>query len=284
VTDSLWFTTRSGLLRGGADERWRAAAEYADPLARLLERRYRWIPEGDRDDLVQEVVIEIQGALAERHDPSRGKFRALLQAVLARHVADRARKRRPEPLSGEAESSLAAPPDEDDVRALDLETALVAAVREARDRLTQGKARDQDALYALVDRVVHGRADGEIARREGVSADAVARRLERARDEVFLALVRREVGLEEGTPALALAAEAFKDGLRRPREERERLAALPASARPEEVGALLARVRAALPGLARTCEGGTVAGRELRRGLELTLGDLPREETHAGRR
>jgi DNA-directed RNA polymerase specialized sigma24 family protein len=270
--DSLWFSTRSALFREG-EEGWSAAAEYLEPLSRLLARRYRWIPEADREDIASETVLEIRRALAAAHDPERGKFRALLQSVIARRVADRARRRRPAPLAAEDEAALAAPPEEAEVEALEVETALVAAVREARDRLTQGRGKDQDALYALVDRVVHGRTDGEIAARERVSADAVARRLARARAEVMAALLRREAGIEDGTPAASLAVDAFTECLRRPREEAAVIERLPAAARPEAIAALLARLRAALPRLARAAgEGPSATGEELRRGLEWALG------------
>jgi hypothetical protein len=127
----------------------------------------------------------------------------------------------------------------------------VVAVREARDRLTQGRTRDRDALYALVDRVVHGRSDAEIAAREGVSDDVVARRLDRAREEIFAALIERETGLARGAP--------------------------------EEVRLLLARIRRASSALGRACHEPGPSAVDLKRGVDLVLGDQSEASVVRGR-
>ena len=98
IADSIWFTTRSRLFHGD-EETWEEVAAYTEPLGRLLARRYRWLSEQDREDLVQDILIEIRRTLVERHDRSRGRFRALLQTVVGRPVADVLRARRQQPLT-----------------------------------------------------------------------------------------------------------------------------------------------------------------------------------------
>jgi len=265
VQDSLWFTTRSALFRPG-DDAWNEVAAYAEPLGRLLERRYRWLPQADRDDLVQTILIEMKEKLVERHDRTRGRFRALLQAVVKRRIADALRRRRAEPLDEARADSLAAP-DDSAVEALDLETGLVEAVAACRDRFTQGKDADPDVLYALADRIVHGLSNVEIARKDGVSVDRVARLLRRGRDAVFAHLLRRETGLDEADRRFKRALELFKEFLRRPAEATRLVADLPEDDLREELTSFLARFSAALPHF----EG--AADDEFQRGLELVLAE-----------
>lgn len=261
MSESIWFTTRSALFRPG-DAAWNEVAAYSGPLAGLLERRYPWLSPADRDDLVQDVLIEIKEALAAAHDRSRGRFRALLQVVVKRRVADLARRWRGEPLA----EDVAAPRDEA-LEALDLEALLLDAFAHCRDELTQGPKKHEDALYALVDRIVHGLSSEAIAKKSGVSVDRVARLLERARDAVFAHLLRGELGVEGRELERALAL--FKECLRRPRtsaaslEKEGRLGAA--------IGELHARVRAAV----RELSGDeTARGRELREGLSFVLGEV----------
>lgn len=91
-TESFWFTTRSALRRGGS-EGWEAIAAYAPSIARYLASRYPRLPEEEWDDLAQEILIEMRERLAPGHDPSRGRFRALLQTALKHRVIDRLRRR-----------------------------------------------------------------------------------------------------------------------------------------------------------------------------------------------
>ena len=267
MTDSLWFTTRSALFRPG-DDAWNEVALYADPLRRLLERRYRWLDSNERDDLVQDLLVEMKQALVARHDRARAPFRALLQTVVQRRVADRLRARRAASLGSELEGELTAPRD-DEIVALDLEARLLDAVQACRDRFTQGPARDHDVLFALVDRIVHGRSGVEIARASGWSEDRVARLLERGRDAIFEHLLARELALAPEDPQLARALGAFKEALRRPRETARILERLerPELAAPLEE--LLGGVFAAFRQLAGEA---TATGDELRRGFELILG------------
>lgn len=263
IEESLWFTTRSALFRPG-DEAWNAIAAYGEPLRRFVARRYRWLPEADRDDLVQEILIEIHRRLAARHDRTRGRFRALLQTVVKRRVADRLRARRPEALDDEAAAMLAAP-DADEIVALDLETSLIEAVAACRDRFSQGEERDLDVLYALVDRIVHGQAAKEIARRTRASEDRVDRLLQRGRDAVFEALLARELALAHGDDRLARALAIFKASLRTPRATARLLAKEKDAKLRERLEEFLERFRSALRFFE---EDGSARGEELRRGLD----------------
>src|SRR5580704_11578306 len=86
------------------------------------------------------VLLEIRKTLARSHDRSRGKFRALLQTVVKRRVADRLRARK----TGALEEVAA--PEAAEIEALDLETRLRDAFQRCRDRFTQGKESDPEVL------------------------------------------------------------------------------------------------------------------------------------------
>jgi DNA-directed RNA polymerase specialized sigma24 family protein len=258
VSDSIWFTTRSALFRPG-DEAWNEVALYAAPLERLLARRYAWLAASDREDLVQDVLIEMKQALAPAHDRARGRFRALLQTVVQRRVADVLRRRR-----GVALEVDVAAPEARAIDALDLEAVLLEAVARCRDELTQGPRKDPDALYALVDRIVHGLASKEIAARTNVSADRVARLLERGRDAIFAHLLGRELSIDGAE--LARAVSLFKECLRDPR----RSAA--ATERAGRLGAAVVELHERFRAALSQFEGdGTASGRELRDGLAFVL-------------
>jgi len=262
--DSLWFTTRSALSRSGGPA-WEEVSRYGEPLRHLLARRYGRIGVQDREDLVQDVLVEIKEKLAQTHDPARGRFRALLQTVVRRRVIDLLRRARPAPLSDAAAAQLEAPTP-DDVEALDLEACLLDAVAACRDRFTQGRDRDPDVLYALADRLVHGKTNAAIAEQSGASPDRVARLLRRGRDAIFTHLVAGELGLARHDPALDEATQAFRRCLRAPRDATTHLAALRDRAVREGVEDLHRRLRAALPLLRGD---GSVRGQELARGIAL---------------
>jgi hypothetical protein len=194
-------------------------------------------------------------------------FRALLQVVVQRRVTALLRRRRPDALDSATGEALVAP-EPLAVEALDLE----AAPREARTarppRVSPGPEKDTDVVYALADRMVHGKSNVRIAREKGVSVDVVARLLRRGRDALFEALLGRELELPRGDARLAQALEAFKDALREPGRADARLARLDAPLR-DALDTFLQRLRAALPQL----EGdSTRAGEELRCGLSLLFG------------
>lgn len=259
-TESLWFSTRSALFEPG-DDAWNEVALYHEPLSRLIARRWPWVSAADRDDLVQDMLLEIKGSLAPRHDPARGKFRALLQTVLARRLADLRRGRREAPLGEDVPA-----PDATVVAALDLEALLLDAVTACRDRFTQGKTKDQAVVYALADRIVNGLSNAEIARRDRVSVDRVARLLEKGRDAIFERLLGRELALAADDPRLAHAVTTFKESLRRPGASESLLAGMGDARVRAGLADFLERLRASLPELASD---GSARGAELRRGLAL---------------
>lgn len=267
--DSLWFTTRSALSRGG-DPAWDEVARYGEPLRHLLARRYGWVALQDREDLVQDVLVEIKEKLAATHDPARGRFRALLQTVVRRRVVDLLRRARPGQLSDAAAAQLEAP-SEEEVEALDLETCLLGAVAACRDRFTQGRDRDPDVLYALADRLIHGKTNAAIAAERGVSPDRIARLLRRGRDAIFARLVAGELGLADHDPALDEATEAFRRCLRTPREAAAHLRVVRDPTVRDAVASLHQRFRAALPLLRGD---GSARGQELARGIALIFDEV----------
>lgn len=263
----MWFTTRTALFRGG-DAGWQAVAAYAQPLERLIGRRYPWVRAQEREDLVHDLLLEVHQTLAARHDPGRGPFRALLQAVVRRRVVDLVRRRAAPPLDDAAAETLAAPAAEE-LEALDVETSLIEAMAACRDRFTQGADADPDVLYALADRIVHGRSNEEIASDAGVSVDRVNRLLRRGREEVFRQLVARELDLARDDPRLRAAVDVFREALRRPGDGAALAARLPDAALAERVDDLLRRFRAGVAQFAGRRE----AGGELQRGIALVLED-----------
>ena len=268
--ESLWFTTRSTLFRPG-EEAWEEIARYEQPLARLLARRYaRALSEEDRSDLLQEILIEMRERITQTFDRSQGKFRALLQTVVARRVIDQLRKARSGPrvsaFAAEQDCEAPAPPDWD---ALDLEAALVEAVGACRDELSGGARKDLAVLHTLSDRLVHGLSATAIAQREGTSRDRIGRLLTKGRDVIFRHLLARELELEADGARIEACVTAFKRLLRQPTRAADHLASLDDESLAEQLGQFWARFRSSLPRF----EGDlTAAGRELAQGVELILG------------
>jgi len=217
LTPFSWTTTCSGLFRGG-DESWEAVSAYAHPIRAYLRSRYPRLTPEEGDDVAQDLLIEMRERLAPRHDPGRGRFRQLLQTAIRSRVMDHLR-RRARDASREAPAATletVEAPTEEEVQAIDLEASLVESLAAAKHELTQGGDADHDALFALADRVVHGRTEAEIAASDGVSRDAVARRLRRAREAVWRSLLRREVASDLDDASLGAVVAVAKDCMLEP--------------------------------------------------------------------
>lgn len=268
MDESLWFTTRSGLFEPG-DGAWEEVALYDQPLRRLLARRYgRVLSPSQRDDLSQQILIEIKQKLTSTFDRSRGRFRALLQTVVARRVRDELRRARPGALTGAVSDDLEAP-SEKALDALDLEGALVRSVGACRDVFSGGRTKDLEVLHAMTDRLVHGLSATQIARKEGVSRDRISRRLAKGREVIYTTLLANELELASEGVAVSLCADAFKRSLRKPGRVVEHVKVLGDEALAEQFMNFWGRFQAALPHF----EGDeTSAGRELAQGVELILG------------
>lgn len=267
MQDSLWFSTRSKLFEAG-DGAWDEVARYASPLARFLGRRYPQLGADARDDLVQEVLLEIKEKLTRTYDPDRGKFRALLQSVVHRRVVDRLRALR---AIASLEDEPPAPRSSD-VDALDLETGILEAVAACHDHFSQGAQRDLDVVWVLGDILVGGLKSVDIARRDGITVRQVSHRLGRAREVIFRHLLARELELPHDSPLLAPAVDVFRRCLRNPRRTAllvEELEADPLGAR---LDALLQRFWASLD-LFRG--DGSAQGVELARGIRAIFEETP---------
>jgi DNA-directed RNA polymerase specialized sigma24 family protein len=274
VHDSLWFTTRSSLFRPG-DEAWEEIVRYEQPLRRLLTRRYaRALSQDERDDLLQEILLEIKETLTKTFDRDRGKFRALLQTVVNRRVIDRLRRAPLRSLPAAAEAQLEAPPPAE-YGALDLEAALVEAVAGCRDHFSGGTSKDLAVLHTLTDRLVHGASTIQIAKEGGVSRDRIGRLLAKGREVIFQRLLTAELGFEPGDARLDPCVAAFKRMLRKPAESRAQLEQLGDSALSDPLEDFWKRFQAALP---RFQGDVTAAGRELAQGVELILGPSTGQE------
>jgi RNA polymerase sigma factor (sigma-70 family) len=167
---STWFTTLAAIR--DADPDWEAIACYREPVARFLRRTYPHLA-------------------VERFDAERGRFRDYLVGVVRNQVR-RALRQQP---------GLAADPDRlgqvdpEQVQAVALEAQLLHAVRRCHDTLLEGGPEERQILYCFSDRLLEGLSYPEIAAKEGISLDAVKRRLQAARRGVLRAMV--ELGLEE---------------------------------------------------------------------------------------
>jgi len=270
LTPFPWTTTRSALFRECA-ETWDAVAAYGSPTSAYLESRYPRLTPEERDDLTQDLLLEIRHRLAPRHDPGRGKFRQLLQTAIRSRVLDVLRKRA-------REVGRLAPPDVidevpapslDEVDAIDIEASLIEALTAAKHELMQGDDADHDALFALADRVVHGRTEAEIAASEGTSRDAVVRRLRRAREAVWRNLLRREVAGDLDNASLGVAVAVAKDCALEPSRREAHLERISAPEVRARLGDFLERFSAScrrLPSLVRGKDG------ELQRAVAEVLG------------
>lgn len=193
MTD-FWSTTISGI-RDGTD--FSAISHYREPIARYLEvsGRYRWIPEADRQDIVQEVIVGLWERGLANYDAAKGPFRRFLQGVIQHKVGDHLRKRngtRTLALPEHPDAGPASPSAEEVATLLEEETSavvlsakLIEAVRRFHDRCRDGSERERERLYCLCGRLVHGWPQHEIAAREGLSRDQVKRHLEAARREII---------------------------------------------------------------------------------------------------
>jgi RNA polymerase sigma factor (sigma-70 family) len=274
VTDGsssgFWFTTLSGIAR--AEPAWAEIAHYLDPVRRFLAWRYPRIPEADRDDLAQEVLLAMSERLVAGYDRSSGRFRAYLQGAIRNKVADwmRARGRAAEPLgAGDLELEARAP-SADEAAAIDLEALLLRAIRGFHDRHAGGDDDDLALVYCFGDRLLRGLPEADIAAREGVSRDRVKRLLVRARQEIFEDLVADALGRDGRSADCARVADLVREGLRRPRERARLLEREPEQAARDAAAVLLAAVLAARSHFAGL---GTEAARELLRGLEEIFGE-----------
>lgn len=267
-----WLTTLSAIRERDPD--WRAIAAYEAPVRRFLARRFPRLPLGEREDLLQEVLLAMRERIVPRYDAGAGRFRAYLQTSITNAVRDHLRRRRShapleeglveEPSPDEGEHALDL--DALDLDALDLEALLVRAVAEVHDRYAKGPEQDLSLVYVLSGVLVHGLSNKAIAKREGLSASQVKRKLQRARAEILSGLFRQLLGPQA---PVERCAELTRACLRTPRKE-ARLLEREADARVREsVADLVRRLRDA-----RTSLGGGEGGEvDLLRGIETVFLD-----------
>ncbi|MEZ6186506.1 MAG: sigma-70 family RNA polymerase sigma factor [Planctomycetota bacterium] len=211
---STWFSTLEAI-RAGEPE-WGAIACYREPVARYLRRAYPRLPSDVAQDVVQEVLCAMRTHVVGRFDPDRGRFRHFLGGVIKNEVRKVASKlRSAPPLEVEPEAPVDAP-----LATVDLEARLVRAVRRAHDAWLQGGPTEHEVLYCFAGRLLEGLSYDALAQREGLSAAAVKRRLQTARQGVLQALLQGELE-DAGAPLpprpLATLTRAVQDALARAR-------------------------------------------------------------------
>jgi RNA polymerase sigma factor (sigma-70 family) len=250
---STWFTTLTAIRAQDPD--WEAIACYHEPVRRFLLRAFPGLPADLADDVTQEVLCAMRTSVVARFDPERGRFRDYLRGVIRNQVRKALAARRANG-ADEALAAVAAPQvDPDEVEHVDLEARLLLAVRGYHDELLGQGARGREVLYCLSGRLVDGLTYPQLAKREGVSLDAVKRRLQAARRGILRALLQGELataGVELAPKSVGALAERAAEAIATGREldvpwrlRREQVAAA-------ETERLVRRVRAArsrFPGL-----------------------------------
>ncbi len=215
--DEAWPTTCSDLRRGDAPG-WRRVSDYLEPLRSVLARRYPKVPEADRDDIVQDVLVDIKERLHRRYDASRGRFRAYLSGVLRNRVQRKWRGRKDDtPL--EAIPDPAALTDAE-VLAVDFGAQVLGALRRWQEAQLAAGPDGQRGLLVISDRLVHGSSYRDIAEHGGLSIDQVKRALSAFRLAIFADLLAHGLALsEEQRRGLAWAklAAVARDALADPR-------------------------------------------------------------------
>ncbi|MCO5166149.1 MAG: sigma-70 family RNA polymerase sigma factor [Planctomycetes bacterium] len=236
-----WLTTRSAIREGQPD--WALIAAYEDPVRRHLRRRFPDLPEAEREDLLQEVLLAMRERIVPAYRADAGRFRSFLVAAIGNRVRDHLRRRRPG--AGVDPDALAADPSEEEADAIDLEALLVRAAQALHDRCAQASPPDLELVYLLSGVLVDGLSNQALARREGLSVDQVKRRLQEARsallEHVMTAL------LPPGAPPaqIARAADLARACLRAPRRGSRALTDEPDAAAREAAAGFVRRLRAA---------------------------------------
>lgn len=192
---STWFTTLTAIREAEPD--WQAIACYREPIGRFLRHVYPRLPRDLHDDVVQEVLCAMHASVVARFDPDRGRFRDYLRGVI-RNQVKRALTRERAAAGVSVDLSRIDPEQvmqasQDQVEAVDLSAQLVRAVRAFHDAKLGGAPEDRETLYCLSDRLLHGLTYAQIAAKEGLSTDAVKRRLQAARRGILRALLQAEL-------------------------------------------------------------------------------------------
>ncbi|MEZ6185946.1 MAG: sigma-70 family RNA polymerase sigma factor [Planctomycetota bacterium] len=224
---NLWLSTLSSIRRGEAD--WAAIAAYEPPLRRLLGRRFPAASAEEREDAVQDVLLAMREKLVQAYDARAGAFRSFLAVAALNRMRDRLRKRAPQPLAGPEPAAEPAPGDPE-LLALDLEAAVLAAVRRTHERFVRGPEADLPLVYCLSGVLVDGLSNRALAKREGLSGDQVKRKLQKARQAIVLETLRR-LDPEGDEATLAAAGELVRQGWRTPRKRARLLDAADPDAR-----------------------------------------------------
>lgn len=138
---------------------------YAD-LIRGFARRQGLQP-ADCDDIVQEVLLRLSGALPGfAYDPARGKFRSYLKTIVVRTIATRFSQKTPASLVGQADSACAASSEAEDA-VWEVEWRRYH-VRRALQRI-RAEFNSAD-LRAFEEYGIAGRAVAQVAEELGMSA------------------------------------------------------------------------------------------------------------------
>lgn len=261
-----WFTTLAAIRAGDPD--WQAVAAYQRPISNLLARIAPGLPEAEREDVAQEVLLALRSQAIREYRPERGRFRDYLRGIVRNQVRRALRERRRE---ARCDPDVFGEVPHHEWYLLDAEAWLLRGLARFQDRLAGGREADRQIFYCFSDRVLKGMTYAEIARREGISPGAVSRRLAKARRLFLRCLLDLE--LERGAgrwterereEVVRVVQRAFRE--RRPLEElvgRKLAHVLPLA---EE---LLGDVRACFAGLASL---DSSAGRTFLEALSEVLG------------
>ncbi len=260
---SIWQTTCKAL-RSSQEPDWDDAYDYRRPLQLLLVARYPWLASQDREDLVENVLLDIKQQLFARYLPDRGRFRSFLIGVVRNRLRQLCQKRNKEPQPVEFLNSPA-------IEAEDAETVDLVAEVLGSTRAWCAQQQDARQVAILAERLLQGHKLREIAASLQLPLSSVQRLLQQAREEIVALLLERTLrAYAPGARSLHwkrladIALQVFAD----PRSQREQLAAISCEKTREGLELWLATYRKLLASLpARQ----SAEGLDLVRGLERIL-------------
>ncbi len=213
MIESIWQSTCAAL-RGGSEPDWEEVYDYRRPLQLVMAARYGNLPAADREDLVENILLDIKQRLFRRYLPDRGPFRAFLCGVVRMQVLSRW-KRNQKRRSLELIDEPGEVPPEDGL-AIDLVAEVLGATRRWSARQGVSGAKH---VQILAERLLGSKSHPKIARSLSVAPIKVKRTLQRARKEIVADLLERTLPQSAGSLNWTLMAECVLDACRRPQQQ-----------------------------------------------------------------
>ncbi len=184
---SFWQTTCDAL-QLGVEPGWEEVYAYREPLALLIAARYPRVASEDREDLVEEILLEIKDRLFSRYLPERGPFRRFLCGVARNRVLACLKRRRKHVLVESFADEEVPAPSPEDGECIDLAAELLGAARRWSERQ---RALEPLEAKVLAAHLFEDHSQAAVADREGLPLIKVKRLLASARLGVLAELLER---------------------------------------------------------------------------------------------